>query len=178
MTPAAPRPISRAHGTIIHQKLHIPGCALRSAPAGLSITNTTYGGPPFVLAEAKGDASDNSWGGTTAVSPILTLFNDAWTSATSKATALRVRVTLGNQKGAMLEFSKDLGQTWTVDVDMRNSTEAVNDSPDGIYPGFSFVHGTSGVPSFIDDLLIEDNVAPTPTPTPVPSAAQHWDIHE
>jgi hypothetical protein len=112
-------------------------------------------------------------------------FAPQWAAATSKATAVTMRVILGNATGARFETAAD-GVTFTGMVsdlgtvyDTRGTTacaavsgnQKVSSSPVA-YVGFS---GGYTFPTWVDDIVVtRDLGAPdgtvTPTPTPIPSA--------
>jgi hypothetical protein len=89
-----------------------------------------------------------SWGGGPAISAA---FHVAYASATSKANAVKIKVTLGDASGAMLQWSNDSGYSWTTEYDTRGVSGPTN-SP--VYVGFGTNHGQI----FYDDIIVENDV--------------------
>jgi hypothetical protein len=114
-----------------------------------------YGGIPFKLNQKPNVA----WG-SAALNRTLGI-NAAWTSATSKATALRIRVSLDVTTGAQVEYSLDGGATYTTDVNTKGvsgDTQAT-----GLYIGFGQVQSSGAVGStYFDDILVENNESQVP----------------
>jgi hypothetical protein len=120
--------------------------------------------------------------GTNAMPPANTqtglpaVFTMAYNAAVSRATALVMRVTLGDIRGARVEYSTDNGLTFIPAIDTTAS------GPDQVASGLAIGFAGPAGYGFIDDIGVEndDNVAPMPTPTPSPPLlpATIWDLSQ
>lgn len=133
---------------------------------------------------------EGNWAGTSTVVPPEGFLNDtvnqgttflnAWTNAIDKAHAVHFRVTLGNTRGAMVEWSMDPAGGWTVAGDTRGVRGATYGAGanEALFLGFSS-NVTAGL---FDDVSIEDDTHRLPEPptwTPRPNAVegQNWSVY-
>jgi len=77
-------------------------------------------------------------------------FVEAFQSSTSKANALTIRVRLGDELGAKLEWSTDGGKIWTEEIDTREERGGKHSM---VYVGFA----SYGTEVFIDDIRVEQD---------------------
>lgn len=77
-------------------------------------------------------------------------FIEAFEASTSKENAVTIRVWLGDQIGAKMEWSKDGGKTWIEEVDTRQGRGGQHGR---VYLGFA----TFGTAVFIDDIVVEND---------------------
>ena len=71
---------------------------------------------------------------------------------------------LGNTSGAKCEWSDDGGNTWTEELDDREMRD-----PLLAHSEVHLAFGTYFVSAFIEDIVVENNVALVPTETPIPT---------
>lgn len=81
---------------------------------------------------------------------ISSAFVEAFEASSSKAGALTIRVWLGDQIGAKLEWSVDGGKTWKEEIDTRQGRGGQHGK---VYLGFA----TFGTAVFIDDVVVEND---------------------
>jgi hypothetical protein len=77
-------------------------------------------------------------------------FVNASQSSITKDKALTIRVWLGDETGAMLEWSADNGENWTQESDTRGTSGGRHSE---VYLGFA----TYGAAVFIDDIIVESD---------------------
>jgi len=79
-------------------------------------------------------------------------FVNAFHSSSSKTGALMIRVWLGDEIGAKLEWSADSGKSWAEEIDMRGSSGGRHGE---VFLGFA----TYGAAVFIDDIEVTKDFA-------------------
>jgi hypothetical protein len=80
--------------------------------------------------------------------PMSSAFNDALKATNSKQNSLMIRVWLGDEQGAMVEWSTNGGADWTEEIDTRGVSGGTNPQA---YLGWA----TYGCAVFIDDIVVQ-----------------------